>query len=123
MIRGFVLAALALAFVADASAQAMRPGSNPNRFAPQAQNNRVVVVQAGDGNAAGVVQRGQEQTAVIGQFGNDNAACIVTWGRGTSANIIQTGDGQATLVFRTPTRQRVFEGPEAEARIRRACGF
>jgi hypothetical protein len=125
--KRFALLGLALAVLVamplEAGAQAVRPGTNPNRYASTAQSNQVIVVQEGNANAAGVVQRGAAQTAVIGQFGNANAACIVTWGQGTSAGIVQQGDGQAALVFRTPTRQRVFQGAEAEARMRRACGL
>jgi hypothetical protein len=118
------LLAMALALTpVIAEAQALRPGSNPDRYQRQPANNAVVVIQEGAGNAAGVVQRGRDHLAVIEQVGNGNAACIIQRGAGTAVGISQVGDGQAALVVRTPARQRTYTGAEAERRIARACGM
>jgi hypothetical protein len=121
--RALVLAALIALTPLAAQAQALRPGSNPDRIARPANNNAVVVIQEGNGNAAGVVQRGTDHLAVIEQTGDANAACIIQRGSGTAAGISQFGDGQAALVVRTPARQRTYTGAEAERRMRRACGM
>jgi Curlin associated repeat len=122
MIAALLAFLLVLAPLA-AEAQALRPGSNPDRHPRPPSNNAVIVVQDGVGNAAGVVQRGSDHLAVIEQIGNDNTACIIQRGSGTAVGISQMGDNQAALVVRTPTRQRTLTGPGAEARARRACGF
>lgn len=98
-------------------------GTNPARFAAAAANNSAVILQDGAGNAAWVAQRGRNLSAAIVQAGDANTACIQQVGRNHGVAVTQRGDGQAVMVLRTATRQRVWEGAEAEARIRRACLF
>jgi len=115
-----LMAALVLAPL-GAHAQALRPGTNPDRIPRPANNNAAFVVQEGNGNAAAVIQRGTDHLAVIEQAGDANAACIIQRGAGTAVGVSQVGDGQAALVVRTPARQRTYTGAEAERRMRRAC--
>lgn len=121
------LAAAVLAagvFAGEAMAQPLGPrGINPARFNAAPANNGAVIVQDGSGNAAGVVQRGRNLEASIVQAGDANTACVQQVGRNHGVAVTQVGDGQAVMVLRTPTRQRVWEGADAEARARRVCGF
>jgi len=78
----------------------------PGRPLPIEADNRVLLLQTGNGNLADIVQAGDLNQAQIAVLGNANVTTLTQQGNGNSANLRLTGDNNAVSAAQRGTRNQ-----------------
>lgn len=78
----------------------------PDRPLPVGVDNRVLLLQTGNGNLADIVQAGDANQAELAVLGNANATLLTQQGNANAANLRLTGDNNAVSATQRGTANR-----------------